>query len=520
MESQQLPETSGGTPRVPAAQYVRMSTEHQKYSTENQGDVIREYAAKRGFEIVKTYADDGKSGLNIAGRDSLKRLIQDVESGQADFRAILVYDVSRWGRFQDTDESAYYEYICKRAGIHVYYCAEQFENDGSPVSTIIKGVKRAMAGEYSRELSSKVFKGQCKLIQLGFRQGGTAGFGLRRMLLDHNGEPKGLLKRGEHKSLQTDRVVLTPGPDDEVAVVREIYRQFTREAKRESDIAEWLQDQGVASETGRPWTRGMVYQILTNEKYIGNNVYNRISFKLKKKRVRNTADMWVRSDGVFKAVVDPESFFVARGIIQERGRTYSNDEMIAKLQQLLGQRGELTAEMIDDAEGMPTSAGYRHRFGSLIEAYRLVGFDAQRDYEFVQINRKLRAMHPALLSETLSKLQGIGATVSHDAKTDRLLINGEFTALIVLGRCKPTPSGRLRWQIQLEQERPPDVTIAVRMDEDNQKPCDFFLLPFMDIRDPNLRLREFNAAPIETYRFETLDYFVEMAARTRIEVAA
>ena len=103
----------------------------------------------------------------------LKQLIDDVQTGNADFTTILVYDVSRWGRFQDADESAYYEYICKRAGISVHYCAEQFENDGSPVSTIVKGVKRAMAGEYSRELSAKVFAGQCRLIELGFRQGGA-----------------------------------------------------------------------------------------------------------------------------------------------------------------------------------------------------------------------------------------------------------------------------------------------------------------------------------------------------------
>ncbi len=45
------------------------------------------------------------------------------------------------------------------------YCAEQFENDGSPPSTIVKSVKRAMAGEYSRELSAKVFAGQCRLIE-------------------------------------------------------------------------------------------------------------------------------------------------------------------------------------------------------------------------------------------------------------------------------------------------------------------------------------------------------------------
>src|SRR5262245_56993248 len=143
-----------------------MSTEHQQYSTENQAAVIRLYAERRGFEIVRTYADEGRSGLRLHGRDALKQLIDDVQTGRADFTTILVYDVSRWGRFQDADESAFYEYICKRAGVSVQYCAEQFENDGSPVSTIVKGVKRAMAGEYSRELSVKVFNGQCRLIEL------------------------------------------------------------------------------------------------------------------------------------------------------------------------------------------------------------------------------------------------------------------------------------------------------------------------------------------------------------------
>src|SRR5690349_10121503 len=104
-----------------AAIYVRMSTEHQQYSTENQGDVIRQYAEKRGIEIVRTFADAGKSGLRLDGRDALKQLFDVVASGAADFQAILVYDVSRWGRFQDADESAYYEYICKRAGIIVHY---------------------------------------------------------------------------------------------------------------------------------------------------------------------------------------------------------------------------------------------------------------------------------------------------------------------------------------------------------------------------------------------------------------
>src|SRR5262249_27326249 len=140
---------SGPSSEMPvrAAQYVRMSTEHQKYSTENQSEAMQNYAARRGIEIVRTYADEGKSGLSLGGRNALKRLIDDVQANRTDFTTILVYDVSRWGRFQDADESAYYEYICKRSGISVQYCAEQFENDGSPVSTIVKGGKRAMAGE-------------------------------------------------------------------------------------------------------------------------------------------------------------------------------------------------------------------------------------------------------------------------------------------------------------------------------------------------------------------------------------
>src|SRR5450631_4163109 len=206
-----------------------MSTDHQKYSTENQADAIRAYAAQRGIEIVRTYANSGKSGLSLDGRDALKQLIEDVQNGAADFKTILVYDVSRWGRFQDADESAYYEYICKRAGISVQYCAEQFENDGSPVSTIVKGVKRAMAGEYSRELSVKVFTGQCRLIELGFRQGGPAGYGLRRRLIDQAGAAKGELTRGEHKSIQTDRVVLIPGPPEEIDNVRWMYRSFVKQ---------------------------------------------------------------------------------------------------------------------------------------------------------------------------------------------------------------------------------------------------------------------------------------------------
>ena len=380
---------------VRAAQYVRMSTEHQKYSTENQAEAMQQYAARRGIEIVRTYADEGKSGLSLEGRDALKQLIEDVQTKRADFTTILVYDISRWGRFQDADESAYYEYICKRAGISVQYCAEQFENDGSPVSTIVKGVKRAMAGEYSRELSVKVFTGQCRLIELGYRQGGPPGYGLRRSLIDQAGTAKGELSRGEHKSIQTDRVVLVPGPPEEIETVRWMYRSFVKEGKLEREIADSLNERGITTDLGRPWTRGTVHQVLINEKYIGNNVWNRGSFKLKRKRVRNSPDMWIRAEGAFEPIVDRSLFDAAQAIIRERSHKLSNEEMLAALQQLLQDRGYLSGLIIDETERLPSSSAYQSRFGSLLRAYELVGFTPDRDYRYIEINRALRRIAPA-----------------------------------------------------------------------------------------------------------------------------
>ena len=515
------PKVDTPQPPVPAAQYVRMSTEHQQYSTENQADVIRDYATARGYEIIRTYADDGKSGLRIEGRNSLQRLINDVQTGRADFKTILVYDISRWGRFQDSDESAYYEYICRRAGIGVEYCAEQFENDGSPVSTIIKSVKRAMAGEYSRELSTKVFKGQCRLIELGYRQGGPAGFGLRRMLINQNGEQKGMLRRGEQKSLQTDRVILVPGPDDETQIVRRVYEFFTRDGWKEARIAGWLNAEGMLHpEYDRPWSASMVHQVLTNEKYIGNNIYNRVSFKLKKKRVRNAPEMWVRRDAAFEPIVEPALFFTARGIILERSRRFSDDEMLSKLKSLFEAKSELSSGLIDDAEGMPSSSAYQHRFGSLINAYRQVGFVPDRDYRFLEINRHLRRMHPELVGDVIKKLEELGARVSRDARTGRLLINGEYTAGIVLTRCRQTAAGTLQWLIDLDQASLPDITVVVRMDGSNQQVTDFFLLPRIDMNKPAMRLGTSNGAEVDTYRHDTLSFFIGMAARASIEDAA
>jgi DNA invertase Pin-like site-specific DNA recombinase len=84
---------------VRAAQYVRMSTDYQRYSIENQAAVIAAYAQLHKLSIVGTSRDEGKSGLKIKNRTGLTQLLENVRSGDVDFGHVLVYDVSRWGRF-------------------------------------------------------------------------------------------------------------------------------------------------------------------------------------------------------------------------------------------------------------------------------------------------------------------------------------------------------------------------------------------------------------------------------------
>jgi len=511
---------SGDVPeRTRAVIYARMSTEHQQYSTENQCDVIHEYAAKHNMEIIRTYTDEGKSGLRLDGRDSLKQLIEDVNGPDRDFSAILVYDVSRWGRFQDADESAYYEYVCRRAGVEVHYCAEQFSNDGSPVSTIVKGVKRAMAGEYSRELSAKVFKGQCRLIQLGYRQGGTAGYGLRRVLVDQNGNVKSILAMGEHKSIQTDRVILQPGPPEETDNVRWMYLEFVVEGKTEREIADELNIRGIKTDWGRLWNRATVHEVLTNEKYIGNNVYNRISFKLKKKRVRNSSDMLIRSDGAFEPVVDIDLFIRAQKIIAERSRRLSDDELIDWLRMVYNERGRLSALIIDEYDG-PSSTVYQSRFGSLIRAYRMVGYVPEHDYTYLVINKQLRKLHPMIVEQIMCGICSIEAAVTYDEETDLLTMNEEFTVSVVIARCIQRPGGGYRWIIRLDTPLNPDITVAVRMDATNSRPIDYYVLPSTDISGEKLRLAETNGLFFDSYRFDDLDYLINMSRRVHIREVA
>lgn len=504
-----------------AVAYVRMSTDHQKYSTTNQLEVIKKYAENNNFNLIEIFSDDGCSGVQLKGRDEAIRLFDIIHKGQIQFKHLLVYDVSRWGRYQNTDESAHYEYECNLAGVKVHYCAEMFKNDGSLISNVIKNIKRAMAGEYSRELSAKVFQGQCNLIRLGFRQGGTSGFGLRRMLVDEHLNHKGILKMTDKKSIQTDRVIQVLGPKEEVEIVREIYSLFVNENMREREIARILNSREIKTDFGRQWTAATVLQILTNEKYIGNNVFNKTSHKLAdfapnetRKTIKNAEENWIRAEGVFPAIIPKETFLIVKGMLRARNIRYDDQRLLDMLKGLYVKYGKVSGFLIDEADEMPSSAVYYNRFGSLIRAYSLIGYTPETDYSYIEINRKIRAMHADVLDKIQSDIITNGATIQFDEKNNGLRwVNGEIKLSLIICRCQRSQSGFARWYARLERELNADFTIIARLNTDNKSIKDYYLLSRFDNDVLDENLNETNNMFLEMFRYNDLNWFYTCFSR-------
>ncbi|HLZ00620.1 MAG TPA: recombinase family protein [Bradyrhizobium sp.] len=391
-----------------------MSSDPQKFSIEIQAAAIAAYAARRGIEIVHTYSDPGRSGLSIARRDGLQQLIDDVQNGRADFNCILVFDVSRWGRFQDVDESAYYEFICKRAGLEVHYCSEEFENDGSLVSVVLKNLKRVGAANFSRDLSKHVFLGQSNTVSRGYWRGGPAAYGLRRMLVDENGRPKAILEYGQRKNVKSERVILVPDPKSEINLIRRIFASFVVQKKNRSAIAEELNAERTFTRSGKRWTSRTISNVLENEVYLGHMVFNRRSTKLGDRLIKNPPGMWIRRDNAFKAIIEPRLFARAQKRLQEveNNKIETDRQLLDRLSALLRRKGRLSVHIVQAAKKVRHPSVYANRFGSLMRAYELVGFRPKARYRFAEVAAEIDHVICSVVDDINVDLRGRGVNPS------------------------------------------------------------------------------------------------------------
>jgi DNA invertase Pin-like site-specific DNA recombinase len=366
--------TEPTAPPIRAAQYLRMSTEHQRYSLEHQAVAIGRYAAFHGHEIVRTYADEGVSGLSIQKRKGLQQLLADVLAEDRGFDVILVYDVSRWGRFQNPDQSAHYEFLCTEAGVRVEYCAELFPNDGSLSSTILKGLKRVMAAEYSRELSAKVSAARVGLLQKGYWQGGPAGYGLRRQMISPTGEPGAVLEYGQGKAIHDFHTILVPGPVHEIAIVQRIYGMFVTARLSRAAIARVLNQERVCAERGGHWTSATVSQVLQNPKYLGHLISNRSTRPLGGSAKSTAVKDWIVKRNAFQAIVGQTLFEAAqRRIDAEKPVILSRNQLVEIAKRVHGEHGRLTWKLLAAQPEIRGAWAFRKGFRTLPDIYAAIG---------------------------------------------------------------------------------------------------------------------------------------------------
>jgi len=352
-----------------------MSTDRQSYSLANQAAVIADYAATHGFEVVQTYEDAGKSGVTTKGRAGLASLLADVVGGNCGFKTVLVYDVSRWGRYQDPDEAAHYEFMCRGAGVDVKYCVEGFNDD--PSGSIMKQLKRIMAGEYSRDLSRKVRQGKVNNAQRGFAPGGPCPMGLAREEVDSTGRVVRQLGRGERKGRPEHSVRFRRGDPSEIATVQRIFRLTLACGLEQSDIRRLLNDEGVAWIDGTPWTNARVRNVLLCDTLTGVATFGRTQQRLGGAVVQRPPEGWIRRK-LFKPIISEADFRRAERLRRVCTRK-TDEQMLDDLRLVRDRHGRVSFSLVNGTLGVQHASNYPKRFGSFSNACALIGEPIMRN---------------------------------------------------------------------------------------------------------------------------------------------
>ncbi len=506
MPSRKASRATGAGVVKKAASYFRMSSDGQAGSIANQRAAIAAYARRHRIEVIAEYSDPGRSGLGIKGRPGLQRLLADVTGTDVEYSAILVYDVSRWGRFQDVDESAHYEFLCRNAGIDVVYCAEEFDNDGSAISAIVKTMKRAMAAEYSRALSVKVFEAQSRLAKAGFKQGGAAGYGLRRASIGPDGGIRRILVVGDRKGAPADHVVFVWGPEREVAIVRQIYDWYVSREKGDTAIAAELNARGIASESGRPWTAPVVVSILTNEKYIGTVVYNRKSYKLQGDACDNPRAAWIKKPRAFDALIDPAIFGRAQDLRRQRAERYTRQELLDILRRIYTEHGEISTRLIDEYPDGPHHNAFLNRFQTLSNAYRMAGVPAtQRAERYLESLRKIETIRNDLMAKIKECVAEVGGSIDALPSKNTFLLNGQTSARLLVVRARRNRADKpFRWNVPLRRVPGIQFIVAVQLDPTHTAVLGIFLFPIDAVTYPVIVMRQEWPDEFSQFRHESV----------------
>lgn len=463
-----------------AAQYVRMSSDQQPLSIEVQKAAILDYANRHNLEIIKTYVDEARSGVTLAGRSSMQQLLRDVLDETCQFDVVLVLDVTRWGRFQDVDEAAYYEFHCRKNGVRVEYVAESFQPSLTPFDSVLKQLKRAMAGEYSRELGVKTRAGITNVVRRGFAAGCLPCLGYRRASVSADGLTIVELAPSERKRSATDRVKWVLGPEHEVQIVQNIFKDYAA-GLTVVEMLRKLNEAGVVTHDGKPMTLTKIKSLLKNEIVIGT-----FSWGGKKGRPPSRTNLIplaepVRNTEMVEAVVDKGAWREAQARIQEAKRFRNSGLRDTDLIRQLSDAVRVDPDLrISDFQrrGLPSPTTYRNHFGTVGKAYEAAGRCVELAEAALSERRSLAQSRRQALMQDVSKLgAAAGIHVGYTARRRSLIVHGAELRIHVARQFASALDPK--WQIQhtMRIRHTGSWLLLMRLNEDGQTGKDFYLMP-------------------------------------------
>jgi DNA invertase Pin-like site-specific DNA recombinase len=450
-----------------AAEYLRMSSDLQDFSVSGQRETIRAFARAHGITVVASYEDLGRSGLTIEHRPEMRRLLRDVMSKDCPFSVVLVHDVTRWGRFQDVDASAYHEYHCRLHGVDILYVREPFTNEESSTKSMVKGLKRYMAAEYSRELAAKTKRGQTRVVQRGFQMGSLPCLGFRRVAVSKTGRSR-VLGAGDRKGIQTERIRWIPGPAREVEAVRAIFESYANSDISLRDLARRLSHEGLLAADGRPITEKRLGNLLECEAYIGHFVWGRFDNSMRRpptRRPPNNSD-FVRAERVLDAMVSLETWKQVQAKRKSRSRPgYTKHDLLESLSAAL-KRNPAIGSIDLRGYGCPSEKAYVSAFGSFQEGLRLAGQDCStaRTLRMEQHARTL-ALSRRLTNDICSLLTSRGVSCTRVQREHVLMLDRRLH-LRVQAICRRPHKSEPRWWFSRRDWGSCDFLLLARIEQD------------------------------------------------------
>ena len=239
--------------------YCRVSSDEQAQkdiSIPAQRKLLRRWATERPeVEIVKEFADEGESAYAPANkRPGFGQMIAYCRRGNV--QHILVHKLDRFSRNQE--ESIIFKSLLRKHGVTVKSITEVFEPE-TPQGFLYEGMIEVINQFYSMNLATETLKGMRENAERGHVNGGRPPYGYRiQRVANGNGR--------EHS-------VYVPGPDEEVAVVRELFDLAANQSYGSRRLANMLNERGLKTSRGCKWTSNAVSRVLSNPVYIGDLVW-------------------------------------------------------------------------------------------------------------------------------------------------------------------------------------------------------------------------------------------------------